>query len=520
MLFTSPVFLFHFLPLFFIVYGAALLIRYAVRKIPAAQYAFPAPGERQGLHRRLHAALHAAGSFWPGNLVVLLFSLVFYFWGETTHILLLLSIILCDYAFGLFLAPGATKLNGRKRKILFIACITINIASIFVFKYAAFAVNSITHLLGIDATIGHIALPLGISFFVFQAMSYVIDVYRGVVAPNKSLMEFACYITMFPQLVAGPIVRYVDIANQLENRGTSLDNLAAGVERFAFGLAKKILVANQVAQFADVVFAMRPEQVTPSQAWLGTICYAIQIYFDFSGYSDMAIGIGKMIGFEFRENFRHPYAAISMQDFWRRWHISLSTWFRDYLYIPLGGNKKGKGRTYFNLIVVFLLCGLWHGAALNFILWGGYHGTFLILERAAKLDFTKHRLLGRVYTLLAVLFGWLLFRAESFEQITALAARMCCIDTASIAGGSEYAWYWFTLDAKLALVAGIVLSFPLFDRIQAWANNQSERADMAAAHRSCFAWETARIILVAALLAGCLPLIISDSYNPFIYFRF
>lgn len=266
----------------------------------------------------------------------------------------------------------------------------------------------------------------------------------------------------------------------------------------------------------DVVYAMPLGRVSPTIAWMGTLCYAIQIYFDFSGYSDMAIGLGKMLGFDFKENFRHPYAAISMQDFWRRWHISLSSWFRDYVYIPLGGNRRGNVRTYVNLCIVFFLCGLWHGAAENFILWGLYHGFFLTFERMAKIDFGKHPLFGHLYVWAAMLFGWVLFRAESFEQITAFYSAM--VRWAPTAVTSEYIWLWFTADVKIALAAGIILAFPVFSYIRRKIENRV--GDDGTEGVAGTVVLVSRMALLAALFVLCVPLIIGDSYNPFIYFRF
>lgn len=476
MVFTSTVFLFYFLPLFILAYCAALA---AKRFLPVFR-----------------------GSFGICNLVILLFSLLFYFWGENNATLILLGVILLNYIWAFFLAPSgrAPDEKSRKRRIAF--CVAANLLCLFVFKYATFAMTLAARALGLDIAVPDISLPLGISFFTFQAMSYSIDVYRGVVPPNRSFTGFAAYIAMFPQLVAGPIVRYADIAAQLASRAVTTERFASGVRRFIFGLAKKVLIANQVAAFVDTVFGVLPDSLTPGIAWAGIVCYAVQIYFDFSGYSDMAIGMGRMLGFEFRENFLHPYSAVSMQDFWRRWHISLSSWFRDYLYIPLGGNRKGNLRTYVNLCVVFLLCGLWHGAAMNFLLWGAYHGAFLIFERVAKIDFDRHRIAGRIYTVLAILFGWVLFRAEGAEQILAYGKAMLFLNS----GAGGHAWLWFTLDVRIALAAGILLSFPVYDAVRSRL-----------AHPL---WRVAGVAGLLCLLLFCIPFIVGESYNPFIYFRF
>lgn len=525
MVFASPIFIFYFLPTVFLFYFVSLELRSLCRKYlnskkPDIPKSMTVGNENiKTLYNTFFMyCIEKIHSFWLPNFIILLFSLAFYYWGETNKTLILLAVILFNFYIGRCFAPSNTKIGKKRRKTFFILCLVLNIGCLFVFKYLTFTVSLITGSLGIDYAIKNIGLPLGISFFIFQAMSYVIDIYCGTINPNKSLTGFACYISMFPQLVAGPIVRYTDIAAQLQSRTISFPRFASGVERFAFGLAKKVLIANHVAIFADTVFSLKPELLTSSLAWVGVLCYTIQIYYDFSGYSDMAIGIGRMLGFDFKENFLFPYAAISMQDFWRRWHISLSTWFRDYLYIPLGGNRKGIVRTYINLCIVFVLCGLWHGAALNFILWGIYHGIFLIIERIGKFNFTKHSSLGRTYTIFAILFGWLLFRAESFEQIVNFLQAMFGFAVSTTPDKAGYWWLWFSIDIKFALVAGLIFSQPvytsIFQRIQGKntsINTSSFVSDLI---------PYGRIILVFGLLLACVPFLVNDSYNPFIYFRF
>lgn len=495
MVFTSPVFLFYFLALFIFVYGGGLAAKKICTLTQRRNATVPA-----GIAKRL-------ASFWLCNLVILLFSLVFYYWDEGDKIFLLIGVIAVNYIMALRIEP-ARQPDERKRRNLFIACLAINIGCLVVFKYLGFFLSLVDGAFGLGMRIPKIALPLGISFFIFQAMSYVIDVYRGNVAANRSVTNFGCYIAMFPQLVAGPIVRYVHIAEQLKSRFISVDKFASGVERFIFGLAKKVLVANHVALFADACFALQPERVTTTVAWMGTLCYAVQIYFDFSGYSDMAIGLGRMLGFDFRENFNHPYAAISMQDFWRRWHISLSSWFRDYVYIPLGGNRNGNIRTYVNLCVVFLLCGLWHGASVNFMLWGLYHGGFLTFERVTRIHFGKFPMLGRAYVWVAFLFGWVLFRAEDFGRIAAFYSAMTGWVPARADSG--YVWLWCTPDVRVALGFGIILSFP----VMAWVRG------IARGRIPDWMAQTVRVAGLVILLGLCVPFIIGDSYNPFIYFRF
>lgn len=522
MVFASPIFVFYFLPIVLVLYFAVLGIRVLAGKYLRSSSFAASYGE--GAANRTHSffdtLVRKASSFWLPNCVILLFSLLFYYWGETNKTFILLTVILFNYCVGLFLAPNPSGIWKKYRKTIFITCIALNIGCLFIFKYLVFSVSLITNALGSDFSMRDIALPLGISFFLFQAISYIIDVYRGIVVVNKSFVGFACYIAMFPQLVAGPIVRYTDIVGHLKLRVVSVEKFASGVERFAFGLAKKVLVANHVAIFADKVFGLEPENLTTSLAWLGILCYAIQIYYDFSGYSDMAIGMGRMFGFDFKENFLFPYAAISMQDFWRRWHISLSTWFRDYLYIPLGGSRKGTLRTYLNLCLVFVLCGLWHGAAVNFVLWGMYHGAFLIFERMTKLNFKKYSLLGRVYTIIAILFGWLLFRAESFEQIMYFAKAMLGMNASLVLSSVPYAWLWFSFDVKLALLAGMLFSQPIYNFMQKAIIRWMASSSTIVSRIGLTVGQYGRVLIALVLLMACLPYLINDSYNPFIYFRF
>jgi alginate O-acetyltransferase complex protein AlgI len=390
--------------------------------------------------------------------------------------------------------------------------VAANLGLLCWFKYANFFVQDIlVGGVGLHADFAlaweTVVLPLGISFYTFQAMSYVIDVYRRVVPATGNFVDFACYVTSFPQLVAGPIVRYKDIAEQLLKRSVTPELFHAGVNRFIIGLAKKMLIANTVAQTADAVFALPHAQLDATHAWLGVLCYTIQIYFDFSGYSDMAIGLGLMLGFTFPENFDYPYISRSIQEFWRRWHISLSTWFRDYLYIPLGGNRGAPWRTYFNLWVVFLLCGLWHGASWNFIAWGAFHGLFLVLERgqmgAALCSMPS--LVRRGYTLLVIIIGWTLFRADSLPHFAAMLRAMFGLGQG--ANTNVTAAYYAGPDILTALVMGMILSAPLTKAIPAhW--------------RGTSAMGAARTLALVSLLIVSATAVASGTYNPFLYFRF
>jgi alginate O-acetyltransferase complex protein AlgI len=351
------------------------------------------------------------------NFATTLLSLYFYARGEKYYVLILIISSLIDYYVGAKIEHSPTHQN--KKKYLKLSIIS-NLLILIVFKYTDFIIdqiNSLASITGISLKIPltHIPLPLGISFFTFQSMSYSIDVYRGEVKASRSFRDFLMYVSMFPQLVAGPIVRYIDVEAQIQNKKF---NIISGIERFIIGLAKKVLIADLASFYADLFFGAPAQNLTLIAAWLGIIAYTVQIYFDFSGYSDMAIGLGRIIGFDFPENFNHPYSAKSIQDFWRRWHISLSTWFRDYLYIPLGGNKLGKTRTYINQILVFFLCGLWHGASWNFVVWGLFHGFWLTIEKAFthKLFFLKHAVFAHYYTLIMVMIGWVFFRASDLTQ--------------------------------------------------------------------------------------------------------
>jgi alginate O-acetyltransferase complex protein AlgI len=351
------------------------------------------------------------------NLVTTVLSLYFYARGEKYYVLILIISSLIDYYVG---AKIEQATNQDERKKYLKLSIISNLLILIVFKYTDFIITQINSVSGLtdlnfSLPLSHIPLPLGISFFTFQSMSYSIDIYRGEVKASRSFRDFLMYVSMFPQLVAGPIVRYIDVEAQIQNKKF---NVTSGIERFVIGLAKKVIIADLASFYADLFFGAPAQNLTFVAAWMGIIAYSVQIYFDFSGYSDMAIGLGRILGFDFPENFNHPYSARSIQDFWRRWHISLSTWFRDYLYIPLGGNKRGKFRTYLNQIIVFFLCGLWHGASWNFVIWGLFHGFWLTVEKAFtnKLFFLKHAIFAHYYTLIMVIIGWVFFRANDLSQ--------------------------------------------------------------------------------------------------------
>lgn len=327
------------------------------------------------------------------NALLIVASLVFYAYGEPVYVLLMIFSSVLNYLCALWVA----KDKRRKNRAALAVAVVINLGMLAVFKYAGMMVTTVNAVTGLALPVPQIALPIGISFFTFQALSYVIDVYRGVVEAQKNYFRILLYISFFPQLIAGPIVKYRDIASQIAERSQDLEKIARGLRRFVCGLAKKVLIANTMGQAADVIFAQDLGSLSAPSAWLGAVAYIFQIYYDFSGYSDMAIGLGLMFGFEFKENFNYPYGAANMQDFWRRWHISLSTWFKEYLYFPLGGNRKGKPRTALNRLIVFFCTGLWHGANWTFVIWGLWHGAFLLLEEYVHV-FKSFRVLSAAYT--------------------------------------------------------------------------------------------------------------------------
>ena len=429
------------------------------------------------------------------NAVLLLFSLFFYFYGEPRLIGILIFSILMNYLFGL-------SMRSTYRKPLLILCVIANLSLLGVFKYLNFFISSADSLFGLGIPVPDIVMPIGISFYTFQALSYVIDVYRREVPPQHDPFSLALYVSMFPQLIAGPIVRYHDVNVQLAVRKHSFAQFSEGISRFLFGLSKKVLLSNVFAQIADGVFKYAPSELSVAGAWMGAIGYTLQIYFDFSGYSDMAIGLGKMFGFEFLENFNYPYISKSVTEFWRRWHISLSGWFRDYLYIPLGGNRKGNARTWLNRFLVFFATGLWHGASWTFVLWGLWHGLFSVLEDcgAIPVDKLKGKRIGQLYTLLVVVLGFTLFRADTLAQAGAMYAAMFSgiglhwLGTAAV-------WAKFTPAFALALCLALLLCTPV-------AREHTPKR------------ESVTFIGSLGLLLLCMMYLAAGSFNPFIYFRF
>ena len=509
MLFTQPSFLFLFLPILLALY-------------------FAQPWQQH----RVHAAY--------GNWLLLIASVLFYASGGGTFTWLMIASIAFNYRMAIAVdrhreASGARR-RVNKAKVLVATAVTVNLIVLGIFKYANFFadnVNTLFLVLGVrPIVVPRVLLPIGISFFTFHAISYVVDVYRRHATAQKSPVHAALYMLLFPQLIAGPIIRYREIADQLAERIVTLETFAYGVQRFIVGLAKKVLIANVVASTADAIFGLPVAQLSAAHAWLGLLCYTLQIYFDFSGYSDMAIGLGAMFGFRFPENFRWPYVAASVQEFWRRWHVSLSSWFRDYLYVPIGGSRVSPARTYVNLVTVFFLCGLWHGASWNFVVWGLWHGLFLVIERVFS---TKTRndedmkkpvfvvswfrgfvpvdwpVWPHIYTMLVVMIGWVFFRADTLAGavafLTAMAGR-------GAAAPTPYTVQWFLKpDLMIAVAAGVVGSAP-------WVRALAARVE--ASHEPALSWTAslASVATLIALLVASIMQVASGSYNPFIYFRF
>ena len=440
------------------------------------------------------------------NFVLLLFSLVFYAWGEPKYIVLMLCSILINYICGLLL--DKSKNNKKVHTSIFIVTLLVNIGLLGYFKYFNFALDNINRIFGVSFENKGIILPIGISFYTFQIMSYIIDLYKEKIKVQKNLFNLALYISFFPQLIAGPIVQYKDIDEQLQKRTVTLDGFVKGSVRFIFGLSKKVLLANSLALIADTIYNAGVSNITTLLAWIASIAYTLQIYFDFSGYSDMAIGLGKMFGFEFMENFDLPYKSASITEFWRRWHISLSTWFKEYIYIPLGGNRKGKIRTYINLWIVFLVTGIWHGAAWTFIAWGLYHGFFIFIERLGlKKLLDKCKVINHIYALLIINFGWVLFRVDGIKNALIIIKRMI------IPTNFETTLRSYKI-INFRNISIIIIGILFTCIIQLIYKKIAEKDKVKKIVL------VLKPIVVLALWGLCILSLVSNTYNPFIYFRF
>jgi len=439
------------------------------------------------------------------NLILFLMSLVFYAWGEPVYIVIMLISTLTDYGFGRLLE--SPKLGQARRKAVVAASIAVNLALLSYFKYADFLIGNVNAWLGTDFPLTELALPIGISFYTFQSMSYIVDIYRGAAKAQRNWIDFATYVALFPQLVAGPIVHYKSVSEQLRNRKVDVALFAEGVRRFVIGLAKKVLLANNIGLLWHTISAADAGSLPVLTAWLGIVAFAFQIYFDFSGYSDMAIGLGLMFGFRFNENFNKPYSAQSITDFWRRWHISLSTWFRDYVYIPLGGNRRGLRKQLRNILVVWTLTGIWHGASWNFLLWGLYFGVILIFEKWIGLSLLQRspRWVRHLYAAVLILVGWVLFAFEELPKVGQYLQTMF-----GLAG--QPLWndetVYFAYTNAILIVVLVVASLPygkLRRRIAGSVDGTGSLLNLA--------WCGALFFLSVSYL-------VDASFNPFLYFRF
>lgn len=445
------------------------------------------------------------------NAALLMASLVFYSWGEPVYVVLIVISTLNDYGFTLLWHRLKTRGHPGWARLFFVLSIAVNLGLLGWFKYHDFVVLNLNALFGWQLPIRELPLPIGISFYTFQTMSYSIDAWRGKVKVQRNLLNIATFVTLFPQLVAGPIVRYAQVEDELSRRSHSFDAVASGLRRFIKGLAKKVLLANQLGVIADAVFNHPAQQSGTALVWLGALAFALQIYYDFSGYSDMAIGLGQVFGFHFPENFLHPYAARSIAEFWRRWHVSLTSWFRDYVYIPLGGNRVPVGRHIANLLLVWLLTGLWHGASWNYVLWGMYHGMLLIGERyvwssaLVRLDRQRWtRPLASAGTFFLVMIGFVLFRVENLPEMAAFVTRMFSYEPA-------------TVRDVLANHQNVIVALPwLFPALALAFGRPAPLASGNADRR----WPWVADLLRLAVLALCLVYLVADNFKPFIYFRF
>lgn len=437
------------------------------------------------------------------NIVLLLASLFFYGWGEPVFVFLMILSIIMNWAFGLMVDGMRKKGSTRGMKLGMILSVVYNLGLMFIFKYLTFVTKNISYLIHNDSIVVNIALPIGISFFTFQLMSYVFDVYYGTAKVQRNILYVGLYVSMFPQLIAGPIVRYETVADEIENRVENKEEFAEGFGRFVVGLGKKILISNYVGKIADIAFATEGG-MSVAMAWLGAIAYTLQIYFDFSGYSDMAIGLGRMFGFHFLENFNFPYISKSITEFWRRWHITLSTWFRDYVYIPLGGNRVSKGRHIWNIFVVWFLTGVWHGANWTFICWGLLYFVLLMFEKLTGFH-KKNGWYMHVYTMFFVIIGWVLFRADSITAAGSYMGNMFGIGATGFIDGT---FIDCIKNSAVVLVAAVIFSFPVVKKVGELLESRQTLKNVLAS-----------VYMVAVFIAALL-ICIKATYNPFIYLNF
>ena len=470
MVFSSIPFIFFFLPVFLILY---YLVPYKVK-----------------------------------NIILLIFSLIFYAWGEPIYILLMIFSSIVDYTNGRMIEKYAQN-NQKRKKLFLIISIIINLSLLGFFKYADFLIGSINSLLNINIPLLELGLPIGISFFTFQTMSYSIDVYRGDVKAEHNFLDFMTYVSMFPQLIAGPIVRYEEVSKELKNRNITAQGFADGMIRFLQGLFKKVLIANNIGYLFVITSSMPNNEMSVVMSWLGILAYTFQIYFDFSGYSDMAIGMGKMLGFTYPENFNHPYISKSITEFWRRWHISLSSFFKDYVYIPLGGSRVKKIINVRNILIVWMLTGLWHGASWNFVLWGLYYGVLLLLEK-----FIFNKILEKApnwfkhfYTMFLVVVGWMIFAFDDMTILKEYASMM--FGAGGVSFINNHALYYLK-NYLIIFILAIIFSMPVYKLAK-------EKLSKVKNTKLIFA---VSLIIYTVLFIVVVSYLVNDTYNPFLYFRF
>lgn len=438
------------------------------------------------------------------NVFLLIASLLFYAWGEPKFVFLMILSIVVNYVFAILIEDHPSN-----KKLYLVLGVAFNLLLLGYFKYFNFLIDNINHILHAQITVETVILPIGISFFTFQIMSYLIDVYRmPEIKAQRNILDLGLYIALFPQLIAGPIVKYKDIEKELSERNVSLNDFAYGAKRFIIGLGKKVILSNNLAVTVDLIFSQNISEMSSIVLWLGVIGYAFQIYYDFSGYSDMAIGLGRMFGFHFQENFNYPYISSSIKEFWRRWHISLSTWFKEYLYIPLGGNRGGVAKTYRNLLIVFFCTGLWHGASWNFVIWGLWHGFFSLLERTSFGVFLAGRkVVNKIYVFLVVMIGWVFFRAETLPLALAYLKGMFIWNSV----GTIPVGMLISNKFIVVLIIAVLLCGFLQTIIQKYKSNEENLVEQ-------ITWSDNMVL--PFILIVCVICLVSGTYNPFIYFRF
>lgn len=437
------------------------------------------------------------------NYILLIASLIFYAWGGVAYLKILIVSIILNYSFGILIDKYSSRI--MLKKVILTLGVILNLSILFYYKYYDFFIENTNVLFGTNLSLKHIVLPIGISFFTFQGMSYIIDIYRGDGRVNKNPFSVALYISLFPQLVAGPIIKYKTIDKEIRSRKESIEQFSYGINRFVLGLSKKVIIADILGGMADNIFSLYETGIDTPTAWIGAICYTFQIYYDFSGYSDMAIGLGNMFGFKFMENFNYPYISKSITEFWRRWHISLSTWFKEYLYIPLGGNRKGN--VYVNLFIVFLVTGIWHGASWTFILWGIWHGIFIVIERLINKKswyINIPNIIKYLVTMFIVIIGWVLFRADNVSQALGYLEVMFGVNS----NASLYEFTYF-INKKLVLwiVVSALGSLPFIsNKLRKYNGNKG--------------FEIISTVGILILFILSIVFIINSTYSPFIYFQF